>query len=190
METYPIELGALLDELGAERVIEDEADLGEFTVGDVTFHPEGAASFGVSLTNTGAGVVADGWVRETVRTECSRCLEPCAVEITGTIEGFYVTPSHVEGVPEEQEYELIHEGRIDLGHALRAALAIDAPYAPLHDPDCAGICPACGANRNVEPCSCHEQLATDPDNPFAALQELFPGAEKAPEESSEGEPEE
>ncbi|MBE0476244.1 MAG: DUF177 domain-containing protein [Coriobacteriia bacterium] len=171
-ETYPVDLGALLDELGAERVIEDEVELAEFTVGDVTFVPEGPAAFGVSLTNTGAGVVGDGWVREAVRTECSRCLVPCSLELAGTFEAFYVRPGQEEGIPEEQEYEVIREGRVDLGPALRAALAIEAPFAPLHDPECAGICPTCGADRNVETCSCPEEAR--PDNPFAVLQRILP----------------
>lgn len=173
-------VGALLDELGAERVVEDQVELGEFRVGDVTFTPAAPAAFNVSLTNTGAGVVGDGWVRETLVTECSRCLNPCTIELSAVIEAFYVLPGHEEGVPEEQEYDIIRNNLVDLGPALRTALAVEAPFAPLHDPECAGICPVCGADRNLEPCECHAEAG--PDNPFSVLQGMFPGTEPESDE--------
>ena len=35
-----------------------------------------------------------------------------------------------------------------------AGLILEAPFAPLHDEDCAGICPQCGADLNTDPCDC------------------------------------
>ena len=52
-----------------------------------------------------------------------------------------------------------------------SALVLEAPFAPLHDDDCAGICPECGADLNTEPCDCASK--PDPDNPFAALGDLL-----------------
>ncbi len=52
-----------------------------------------------------------------------------------------------------------------------SALVLEAPFAPLHADDCAGICPECGADRNTEPCGC--DAGPDRDNPFAGLGELL-----------------
>jgi uncharacterized protein len=65
-----------------------------------------------------------------------------------------VVPAHADEVPEEQDWALVEGARVDLGPFVEAALAVALPLAPLHDEDCAGICPTCGADRNVEHCAC------------------------------------
>jgi uncharacterized protein len=51
--------------------------------------------------------------------------------------------------------------------SIMGALVLEAPFAPLHAEDCAGICPACGADMNTDPCECDAK--PDKLNPFAAL---------------------
>jgi hypothetical protein len=52
-----------------------------------------------------------------------------------------------------------------------SALVLEAPFAPLHDAECAGICPTCGADLNEGPCGCEAQV--DGAHPFAGLGDLF-----------------
>jgi len=52
-----------------------------------------------------------------------------------------------------------------------AALVIEAPFAPLHDPGCAGLCATCGTDLNVETCTCGEAAAEG--HPFSALKDLL-----------------
>ncbi|MGH9281959.1 MAG: YceD family protein [Acidimicrobiales bacterium] len=40
-------------------------------------------------------------------------------------------------------------------------MLLELPLAPLCRADCAGICPMCGADRNVAPCQC----ASAPSDP-------------------------
>ena len=51
----------------------------------------------------------------------------------------------------------------------RDAIALELPDQILCRPDCAGLCPVCGKDLNVEP---HEHLERDPDPRWAALEEL------------------
>jgi uncharacterized protein len=44
------------------------------------------------------------------------------------------------------------------------------PFAPLCRPDCQGLCPVCGGNRNLGECPGHETL----DPRFAVLADLLP----------------
>jgi uncharacterized protein len=83
-----------------------------------------------------------------------------------------VRPGDDQGLPEEQEIEYIDaENHVDVLPAVMAALVLEAPFAPLHDEECAGICPACGADLNNGPCACAQNSGND--NPFAALQGLL-----------------
>ena len=40
---------------------------------------------------------------------------------------------------------------IDLEPVLRDAVVLELPFQPLCRPDCAGLCPQCGANLNDDP---------------------------------------
>jgi uncharacterized protein len=59
---------------------------------------------------------------------------------------------------------------------VRDACILDLPLAPLCRADCAGLCPECGVNRNLEQCSC--DAPTDPR--WDALRALSDEAEGSP----------
>ncbi len=167
MERYVVDVSDILHETAAEIHISDTMPLSELVVGDEAFAPLGPASLDLTLTNTGAGIVASGQVTLPVEAECARCLERFRTDISADVEGFYVSPEHQAGLPEEQDYEIIHESRVDLAPAILGALALEAPFAPLHDPECRGICPTCGRNRNDAPCACDED--SEDSGPFSGL---------------------
>ena len=50
---------------------------------------------------------------------------------------------------------------IDLGQMMREQFYLALPMKPLCMPDCKGLCPICGKNRNRETCSC-ESTWVDP----------------------------
>lgn len=80
----------------------------------------------------------------------------------------------VDHIDEETEIYFFSENTMDLTAMVRDNLALNAPLKMLCRADCAGLCPVCGANRNVKPCSCEpvkaeEESAPQRENPFAAL---------------------
>lgn len=172
---YQVDIHGVLGSLGAQRDVSGELDLGEVTLGEETFSFAEPATFDVALTNTGAGIVASGEVRARARATCARCLCDFDFPVTGDVEGFYIEPGREDEIPEEQETEPISDGKVDLEHALRQALVLELPFAPLHAEDCAGICPTCGADLNEGPCGCEAEA---PDSPFAKLKGMF-GDEEA-----------
>jgi uncharacterized protein len=125
----------------------------------------------VEVTNAGAGIVATGTVTAVVDATCARCLCQFPLTIAADIEGFYVEPGHDIDLPEEQEVEFVtREGRIDLAPALHAALVLEAPFAPIHEDECAGICPTCGIDLNTGTCSCEH--SADALHPLAGLKDF------------------
>jgi uncharacterized protein len=174
MQPYRIDLSAIREVTGGEMHVSDAVELPPLTVGDETFTFTRPVEFDVTLTNTSAGIVASGEVRATATTECSRCLEDFEMALTGEIQGFYVPGGRQEGIPAEQAVEPVSEGRIDLMPAILTALAVEAPFAPVHAEDCKGICPVCGVDRNVQECGCEAQRAP---SPFDKLSGMFPDSE-------------
>jgi uncharacterized protein len=80
-----------------------------------------------------------------------------------------VTPVATD--PEEaddDEYVLVDE-QIDIDQIVRDAIGVEIPFAPLCRPDCQGLCPTCGGNRNLGECPGHDAI----DPRFAVLSELL-----------------
>jgi len=121
------------------------------------------------LTRTTQGLYATGGLRATTRAECVRCLMPFDQNLAIAFDDLFVYPASkaVEPllfVPET--------GLLDLTPLTREYMLLDIPLQPLCRPDCRGLCPECGANRNETKCE-HETPTTDPR--LAGLRALLDG---------------
>lgn len=168
---YRVELRTILSALSASRNVSGQLELSDVDLGEQLYHFDGPATFDITLTNAGAGVVAGGTASATVRTPCVRCLCETTMQVSADVEGFYVLPSRTAEIPEEQDYELIAEDlSIDIEPAITQSLVVELPYAPVHDEECQGICPVCGVDRNIEECSCEAPSALSPFDKLKDLQ--------------------
>jgi uncharacterized protein len=105
---------------------------------------------GVHLIATSGidGVTLHGEIRTPWHGQCRRCLaEIEGVAVSEVDERFQLRPS------DEDSLEIVGD-QIDLVPLVREYVLLDLPDAPLCRPDCAGICPNCGADRNVGDCHC------------------------------------
>ena len=94
------------------------------------------------------GVSVTGTVRAPWAGECRRCLAPAS----GTLE-VPVRELYTEDGDGEETYPLVDDV-VDLEPLAHDAVLLELPVAPLCRPDCLGLCPSCGANRNEETCTC------------------------------------
>jgi uncharacterized protein len=130
----------------------------------------------VKFTRTASGVLADVAVHSTVEMECIRCLKPSVQDIA--IQFYDQFHSRIEvntGLalppPDEDDPFFIDElHMVDLAVAIREYALIELPMQPLCAPDCKGLCPHCGVDRNVEQCNCSD---SEGDERFAALRSLL-----------------
>jgi uncharacterized protein len=171
MKNYYVDLAAILEVTGGETEVRDSIELEPLVIGDETFTFTRPIEFAARLTNTAAGVVASGEVHAQVTTECSRCLEQFEMPLDAEIEAFYTPHGDRTGIADEQEVGPIEDNKVDLLPAIVSALAIEAPFAPVCSDECKGICPTCGANRNVEECHCKPE---EKESPFSVLKGMFP----------------
>ena len=61
----------------------------------------------------------------------------------------------------ETEIGYYQEDSLLLEDVLREQVLLSLPVRTLCKPDCKGLCPRCGKNRNLEACSC-EEGSSDP----------------------------
>jgi len=97
---------------------------------------------------------------------CIRCLAPAAVVIDVDAQEYEAS---APGADDELRSEYVVDGELDVDAWARDLLALSVPDQILCRPDCAGLCPVCGKDLNLEPHE-HPEVATDPR--WAALEAL------------------
>ena len=102
------------------------------------------------------GILASGPVEGVWVVSCARCLKPFQSTFRVEVQELFRPDA---GSESDDEYP-IDEGFLDLEPMIRDNVVPAMPFAPLCRPDCLGLCPRCGGDRNLGECSCPE--ATDP----------------------------
>jgi uncharacterized protein len=94
---------------------------------------------------------------------CSRCLESYEAPIESDFELILVPDAAEFGVGEsrmERRGSLMFYakgGRAELDAIVLEQIYLNLPIKPLCRPDCQGLCPTCGANRNRLKCGCRSE---------------------------------
>jgi uncharacterized protein len=97
---------------------------------------------------------------------CVRCLTDAGISLHVHAREYQATNP---GEAEELMSPYLVDDRLDLSAWARDAVVLGLPDKILCRADCAGLCPECGRDLNLEPHE-HEQQATDPR--WGALAEL------------------
>jgi uncharacterized protein len=120
----------------------------------------------LTITQATSGIVFELELAVQLLGPCQRCLTETSVsEHIHAREYQAANP----GDDDELRTPYLRDDQLDLDAWARDALALQLPDKILCRPDCAGLCPVCGADLNVEPHT-HEELGADPR--WAALDEL------------------
>jgi DUF177 domain-containing protein len=157
----------LLRQPGSQRHLEVGVPLADVDALDPRL--AGDVAVDVTLVSTRDDVVVAGSLTVAWSDECRRCLRPLDEALVVEVEERYAErdPSGQRAV--EPDAFPIDHGQIDLAPMVREEVLLAIPDAPLCRPDCAGLCPTCGADRNAGPCGC----VTDArDERWAALDQL------------------
>ena len=165
-------------ELPLEREFTPEQVMGGQTAsrgktGDEEFSIVGPVRFRGTLTRAGDRFHLRGRIGATLQLACGRCLTPFTKAVDTGVDLTYVpdrapagTAAKDKGHAPDAEVELqdedlstayYHDHVLDLGEMLREQFYLALPMQPLCRPDCQGLCPKCGVDRNVERCQCQTE---------------------------------
>ena len=137
----------------------------------------GRAEGTLLLVRVHHGLLLNASVEVLAGVDCARCLteferrstldieEECYPTIDPQTGRKMFPPDEAEGVVHIDTRQIL-----DLSDVLRQYLLTTEPLKSLCRPDCRGLCPECGANLNLEKCTCAEII----DPRWAALTELLP----------------
>jgi uncharacterized protein len=175
-----IDVGALRQERG--RTLEREfllRDAGLDYRGD-RYRVGRPARVRARLVNTGKAVRAEVAGHLDLECTCDRCLDPFSFGVDVAYAEEFLTPAQavragVEGGGSDDGHvrrTVVQADLVSLDEGFWQAVILSLPMKRLCRPDCRGICPRCGRNRNHDRCACPEREA---DPRLAALERLMRG---------------
>ncbi len=94
------------------------------------------------------------------KVPCARCIEPVELPLAADFDLIFRPIGADSDAPErsitadEAEIGYYQKDSLLLEDVLREQVVLQLPVRTLCKPDCKGLCPRCGANRNTQPCSC------------------------------------
>ncbi len=157
---FPLRVSELRRRVGNRQDVERSMDLGGLSVTTASV-PEGAtAKLVATVEAISDGVVLHGRISVPWAGECRRCLEMTAGTIDVEIAEIY------KDKPIDDMLPIVDE-TIDLGTAVRDAVLLSLPLAPLCRDDCAGPVP-----EEFPVVAYQDAVAPKVDPRWAALDEL------------------
>jgi uncharacterized protein len=144
-----------------------ELELDPFVLGGQRYetHPP-TVPVDVEITQASGAMVFDLRLAATLAGPCMRCLGYAELDLDAKAREFH-DPTGSSGEALRSDY--VVEDRLDVGAWARDVVALATPDQILCRPDCAGLCPVCGKDLNVEP---HEHVEERVDPRWAALERL------------------
>lgn len=162
-----IDLGRLRLRPGDSWTEAVEVELEPFVLGGQRYEAA-PSSFPVELriARASGATVLDLQLVACLSGPCMRCLGHADVEVRVSVREL-----HDPAAPpaDELRSEYVAEEQLALGTWVRDAVALALPAQILCRPDCAGLCPVCGHDLNVEP---HEHAEPQADPRWARLEAL------------------
>src|SRR4029450_5394238 len=159
-----VDVRELLQRPAAHRHVVVRAPLDSLATPVASVPPDRPVTVDVEIESVVEGLLVTGTVSATAVVRCVRCLRQFDQEVEAEVrELFALEP----GEDEDEGYAVLPDDRLPLDTMARDALVLAFPALPLHSPDCAGLCPVCGADRNTVDCG--HTGAEDMDPRWAAL---------------------
>lgn len=119
----------------------------------------------IRLMRTGPDILVTGELEAIIQKRCGRCLTDFTVPVSIEIEEeFYPTIDILTGSVLTADPEADEANRIDDHHILDLWEVVRQEFLLVSDdilycrPDCKGLCPHCGRDRNVDPCNCEDEV--------------------------------
>ena len=162
-----LNLRALKLRPGEEYRDEHEVELAPLELGGERYLPvPELVAASVAVSRVSSGTVFSLSFRLRLHGPCYRCLKDAVLDLEVSSREYQATSPEDS---EELRSPYVQDDRLELSAWARDAVALMLPDKILCRPDCAGLCPVCGRDLNLEP---HEHQEDRYDPRWAALAEL------------------
>lgn len=116
------------------------------------------------LVFDGTAFSVSGEAHTTLRSVCARCAKVFDESYAFSYRERFVRPTDFT---DEDDCYVAAGDALELEQAVMDNFYLELPLVSLCRPDCRGLCPVCGCNRNDTECTCEQSR---PKNAFSALE--------------------
>ena len=146
-----VDVRELLQRPAAHKHVVVRAPLYDLATPVASVPPDLPVTVDVEIESVVEGLLVTGTVSATAVVNCVRCLRRFDQEVRVEVRELF-SPEPGQDEDEDEGYAVLPDDRLPLDTMARDALVLAFPAFPLHSPDCAGLCPVCGADRNTVDC--------------------------------------
>lgn len=160
---------------GSPRPIDFIVAAGELDPEDVNLRLHGDVTVAGDIRREAGQIKVSGTITAPAEIDCTRCLEPIRKDLAIHFSVGFVAPENFAADKEREvsaddlDIDILDGDRIDLKELVREQILLNLPEQVLCKPDCKGLCPKCGANRNLIDCKCN---LDEVDPRWAALRNI------------------
>ena len=148
-----IDVRDLLERPGASKTVHVDETVPDLRTELVEVPDDAPVAGDLTLESVVEGIYLHGNLRGTMRMRCARCLKEFDASFDVALAEL------VSKEPAEaDDYRLGPDDTLDPEPIVRDAVVLEMPFSPLHSPDCKGLCPICGGDRNLGECPGHEEV--------------------------------
>ena len=143
-----------------------EIEIEPLLLGGQSYEPQpNPAPAELAVTRASSGTVLELAFDVSLAGPCFRCLQDAELALQLRLREYGATKPESE----DERTEYLEDDRVDLSAWAHDAIALALPDKILCRLDCAGLCPVCGKDLNVEP---HEHVEERTDPRWAVLNQL------------------
>jgi uncharacterized protein len=128
-----------------------------------------------TVVKRSAQVDVSGLIEGPAEVDCTRCLKPIEQNLAIEFAVSFVTPDDFaadkerEVAAEDLATDVLDSESLNIKDVVREQILLELPEQVFCKPDCKGLCPQCGADRNLIDCKCDER---EIDPRWAALKDF------------------
>ena len=166
MKIMKLQISSFFSRRERSKSINYEFEMKEFHFEGDLMKPVEKVSVDGVITSKESELVLNLRVKTKLKVTCSRCLDTFIYPIDIDIEERFTNNKELDS----EEIMFVDGDTLDITEIIENSIISTLPIKRLCKEDCNGLCSQCGANKNVENCSC---LDYDVDVRLAKLRELF-----------------
>ncbi|HYN16636.1 MAG TPA: YceD family protein, partial [Actinomycetes bacterium] len=168
-----VDVRELLQKPGAHKHVVLRAPLDDLATPVASVPPDRPVTVDAEVESVVEGLLVTGKVSATAVVQCVRCLRDLDHDLEVEVRELFALRLR-DG--EDEGYAVLPDDRLPLDTMARDAIVLGFPAFPLCRPDCAGLCPVCGADRNSVECGHSGPEIIDPR--WAGLADLRTGSQE------------
>ena len=149
-----LSLGRLKHDLGYRLVLDIQAAVNTAAYGYDDMPLGEPLALAGQAENIAGEIHVSGQLSANLVQKCSRCGTAVHMELSLPFREIYSSQDVPPDEAGEQDKHAFSGTNIDLTPEALRALFAELPMKPLCREDCRGLCPQCGADLNLEQCSC------------------------------------